>query len=349
MWRPRQRWSRLALINDILDFSKIDSGHLELEHLALDLGQCLTNALQLTSGPARLKGLQVHWTIDAAVPKAMYGDVTRLRQVLINLVSNAVKFTARGEVVITLSMAASASGKPMLRCSVKDSGIGIPADLVPRLFLVFSQVDASTTRRFGGSGLGLAICRKLVGLMGGRIWVDSVAGVGSNFQFELPCEAAVAPAPVGGPNVAPSSGLRLGQQVPLRILLAEDNLINQRVAFLLLTGLGYSIDVAANGQQALDAIAASARGGNAFDLLLMDVQMPVMDGLRTSEQLCRTYTDAHRPWIIALTANALEGDPQLCLDAGMDDYLSKPIRTASLGEALRRAKAGLEKRRIAAD
>lgn len=338
----------LALINNILDFSKIDAGHLELEHQPVHLGRCLNSALQVTSTPARLKGLDLHSHIDSAVPEALLGDVTRLRQVLVNLISNAVKFTAQGEIAITLSMRAAASGAPLLYGSVRDTGIGIAADRLPRLFRVFSQVDASTTRHFGGTGLGLAICHKLVAVMGGQIWAESTPGVGSNFQFTIPCEAAVAPLPARAPGAAAHNALRLGQQVPLRILLVEDNLINQRVASLLLTGLGYDIEVVGNGQEALDAIASAAGSRCAFDVLLLDLQMPVMDGLQTTEHLCRQHAEAHRPWIIALTANALDGDRQMCLAAGMDDYLSKPIRTASLSQALQRAKAALEKRRAVA-
>jgi len=476
----------LALINDILDFSKIESGHLELERVPVNLGDCVETALELTSGPALAKGLDLLYWIEDEVPRAVYGDVTRLRQIFINLINNAVKFTARGEVVVTLSRRQGVDGEPLLHCSVRDTGIGIPAERLGRLFQVFSQVDASTTRQFGGTGLGLAICRRLVSLMGGSIWVESVEGEGSNFQFEIPCQpvasgpshylgrrasvlsdrrvlvvddnatnrriltmqtarwgmqpraassgaealswldagerfdAAILDVQMPGmdgyalaaeirkrlsaaqlpmlilssqglpgtqaaalqiaqvltkptkaqvlqeslqklfdhappPAAVPAAGqapakpaARLAQEVPLRILLAEDNVVNQRVASLILNGLGYDIQVVGNGQEALEALTASVGRSQPVDVILMDVQMPVLDGLAASEQICAQYPVPVRPWIVAMTANAMEGDRDTCMAAGMDDYLSKPVRAAALVDTLRRAAASLVSRRSGA-
>jgi PAS domain S-box-containing protein len=474
----------LVLINDILDFSKIESGNLTLEHVPVNLAECVESALDLTSGPAVAKGLDLLYWIEDDVPRAIYGDMTRLRQVFINLINNAVKFTQRGEVVVMLSRRNAADGAALLHGSVRDTGIGIPADRLGRLFQVFSQVDASTTRQYGGTGLGLAICRRLVTLMGGRIWVESTPGEGSTFQFEIPMQtvpsgpsawinrkavslsgkrillvddnatnrhiltlqtarwgmlpraassgpqalawldagevfdaavldvqmpgmdgymlaaqlrrrfsaaqlpllvltslgddggqlaglgvaqtltkptkaqvlfeavsglferpAAALTAPAAAPGEAAPKTTRLADEVPLRVLLAEDNEVNQRVASLILGGLGYDIRVVANGLLALDAVDVAVQAGEPFDLVLMDVQMPELDGLEATRRLCERYPLAQRPWIVAMTANAMEGDRDDCLAAGMDDYLSKPIRAAAVSDALRRAGAGLAARR----
>ncbi len=481
----------LSLINDILDFSKIESGHLSLEHVPVALGDCVETALDLTAKPATNKGLDLLYWIDDEVPRTVLGDATRLRQVFVNLISNAVKFTQAGEVVVTLTRRVADHGEPLLHASVRDTGIGIPADRLDRLFQVFSQVDASTTRHYGGTGLGLAICKRLIGLMGGRIWVESEVGVGSNFQFEIPLhavqtgpiawssagdqqlagkrvlvvddnatnrrivdlqttrwgmhpssvasgeqalallasgehfdvalldvqmpgmdgyelaarirasyDAASMPilvltsqgtdgarsrelgiaqtlskpiksahlmaalsrvldrpasrsvsvtqvqaaqalnvaqsAPTSVDANAPLSKGKLADAHPMHILLAEDNLVNQRVATLILQGLGYTISVAANGVNALQMMHESA-ATHPFDLVLMDVQMPVMDGLEATRRIRAELPAAKQPQIVAMTANAMEGDREICLNAGMDDYLSKPIKPAALAQALKEA------------
>jgi PAS domain S-box-containing protein len=483
----------LALINDILDFSKIESGYLSLERVPVALADCVESALDLTAKPASIKGLDLLYWIDDEVPRTVLGDATRLRQVFVNLISNAVKFTQQGEVVVTLTRRLGETGEPMLHASVRDTGIGIATDRLNRLFQVFSQVDASTTRHYGGTGLGLAICKRLVILMGGRIWVESETGVGSNFQFEIPLQAvqtgpiawssagdqqlagkrvlvvddnatnrriidlqttrwgmhpvSVAsgmhalellsggehfdvalldiqmpgmdgyelarlirqnhtaaalpllvltsqgmdgarsrelevaqtlskpiksaqlmaaltrvldrPSHAGRPQASsstgtpskptPSDGLptesaatpaprktRLADSYPMRILLAEDNLVNQRVAILILQGLGYTVEVADNGAVALDML-QQASDKQAFDLVLMDVQMPKMDGLEATRRIRADITAHRQPQIVAMTANAMEGDREACLEAGMDDYLSKPIKPAALAQALQEA------------
>jgi PAS domain S-box-containing protein len=474
----------LSLINDILDFSKIESGHLSLEQVPVALGDCVETALDLTAKPATGKGLDLLYWIDDEVPRNVLGDATRLRQIFVNLISNAVKFTQKGEVVVTLTRRMDTQGQPLLHASVRDTGIGIPADRLDRLFQVFSQVDASTTRHYGGTGLGLAICKRLVTLMGGRIWVESDEGVGSNFQFEIPLHAVqtgpvawtgsshqplankrvlivddnatnrrildlqttrwgmhpvsvasgaqalellkaderfdaalldvqmpvmdgyelathIRALPAGSTlpllvltsqgadnsrgktlgiaqtlskpiksaqlmsaltkafdrtpvsattaaiHVAPSSTpstparedgkVKLAQEHPLRILLAEDNLVNQRVATLILTGMGYEISVAANGAIALQMLQQQAQHQAGFDLVLMDVQMPEMDGLEATRRIRAELAASQQPQIVAMTANAMEGDRETCLAAGMDDYLSKPIKPAALAQALKQA------------
>ncbi len=476
----------LSLINDILDFSKIESGHLTLEQVPVSLGDCVETALDLTAKPATSKGIDLLYWIDDEVPRTVLGDATRLRQIFVNLISNAVKFTQAGEVVVTLTRRLVQDGSAVLHASVRDTGIGIPADRIDKLFQVFSQVDASTTRHYGGTGLGLAICKRLVQLMGGRIWVESQIGVGSNFQFEIPLHAvqtgpiswsssgqqqlsgkrvlvvddnatnrrivdlqttrwgmhpmsvasgeqalallasgenfdvalldvqmpgmdgyeltqrirakfsaaqlpilvltsqgtdvaqsvalgvaqtlskpvksaqlmsallkaldrpspaaqrsveASQPAPLAAAPAVLSSDAKpkLAHDYPLRILLAEDNLVNQRVAQLILQGMGYTIEVAANGRIALDRLLEASGTSAAFDAVLMDVQMPEMDGLEATRRIRADLAASAQPQIIAMTANAMEGDREICLEAGMNDYLSKPIKPAALAQAIQAA------------
>ena len=455
----------LSLINDILDFSKIEAGQLTLERAPIDLNECVESSLDLASPQASRKQLELLYWVEPAVPAFVYGDMTRLRQILVNLVSNGVKFTEGGQIYIRVSKVRD-SGRDMIHFSVKDTGIGIPPDRQHRLFQAFSQVDASTNRRYGGTGLGLAICSRLVNIMGGRIWVDSEQDQGANFQFTMPLEEAPkdAASPSGSGEVRNLSGLRvlivddnetnrwilneqtsrwsmqprvtgkpsealnwvsegnhfdlaildghmpemsgyelatqlrslrtqqelsiiiltsmkdhsqdtsklgisdlltkpvkvtvleqaiatalrrtpapakeglpdlaprLGEECPLKILVAEDNSVNQRVITLLLERLGYRPEIVANGLEVLTSLKRTQ-----FDVILMDVQMPEMDGLEAAQEVCRRLAPANRPFMIALTANAGEGERQRCLDAGMDEYLSKPIRSVSLSAALRSA------------
>ena len=460
--------SLLVVINDILDFSKIESGKLELDRHAFDLRECIEGALDLVAPQAAAKGIDLAYQLDDTVPPGLIGDGTRVRQVLVNLLGNAVKFTHHGEVTVTVRarpVAADPAGAVELEFQVADTGIGIPADRLDRLFQSFSQVDPTTTRQYGGTGLGLAICRRLTELMGGHIGATSAPGRGSCFTFTivgppapgLPREHLEAPPPLlaGRPilvvddsptnrriitlqteawgmrphaavsaaealqwidqgiqfDVAvldlhmpdmdglalahairargcplrlvllssvgdrvdasafaatlmkpvkpsqlfdailavlapPAAGRRpapvspgfahdLAARVPLRILLAEDNPINQRVALRVLGRLGYRADLAGNGLEVLEALARQP-----YDVVLLDVQMPEMDGLTAAREI-RARPPRHRPWLIAMTANALEGDRAMCLAAGMDDYLSKPVRPAALAEGLLRAAAAL--------
>lgn len=328
----------LSLINDILDFSKIESGQLQLENIPLVLRDCIETALALVQQPAAKKKLIVDYDLPPELPKMIYGDPTRLRQIFINLLSNAVKFTARGSVRIVCSAHPRVEGPPVLRLAVRDTGTGIPAEHLDRLFCSFSQIDSSIARQYGGTGLGLAICQRLVQAMGGRIWVDSVLGRGSDFQFEIPLREAVSgghqpPPPTFGSR--PGFPVRAAAPRSLRILLADDQATNQRVAQLLLGRLGYSCTCVGDGFEVIEAIARQP-----FDVLLLDMQMPRLDGLATARRL-RAEPASGRLWIIAMTANALSGDRETCLAAGMDDYLSKPISSAPLASALSRAAVAL--------
>jgi signal transduction histidine kinase len=341
----------LSIINEILDFSKIEHGHIELENAPYDLRRCIADAVEIAFPPSAGRELSLSRQIADDIPARLMGDAFRLRQVLVNLIANAVKFTERGEIVVSASRVPAPAGAPtadLIRVSVRDTGIGIPADRHDRLFQAFSQIDASTTRKYGGTGLGLAICHRLVTLFGGTIRVESRPDEGSEFIVELPLLPAPEPTPSdprepADPVPAEALDTSFASRYPLRLLLVEDNPVNQRVACLLLKKLGYSPAVAVNGAEALESVAREP-----FDVLLLDVQMPVMDGLECARRLRAGYPDGSRPWIIAMTANALEGDREICLAAGMDDYTSKPMRVPVIAEALRRGHGTLATRRRAA-
>ncbi len=465
----------LILINNILDYSKIEAAKMELESHPFDLGQCIEEALELVAPKAREKGIEIAYRIMGDLPYYFVGDMTRLRQILVNLFANGVKFTEHGEVLLMVSGTSREGELYELHFAVKDTGIGIPPDVQNRLFHSFSQVDASTTRRFGGTGLGLAISRRLSELMGGRMWVESsgVPGEGSTFHFTVVLTAPTQPAmPEDDPDLAllkdrrilivddstanrdiltlhtsrwrmkPTSvasgreaidrisrgedydiavldmqmpemdgrelakaikNLPCGQKVPLillasiglritdaecnmfvariskpikanrlretliaifknaastkilpaessteagkkpparpmRILLAEDNPINQKVAIKMLSKLGYRADVVANGHEVLDSLFSVA-----YDVILMDCQMPEMDGYEATRQIRQRQQEhrLHPIYIIAMTAHALQGDQEQCLAVGMDDYLSKPVRTNELHAALERGWAAI--------
>ena len=457
----------LHVIDDILDYSKIEAGKLELEREPVDLRECVEGALDIVAPRAWQKKIELGCLIDEDVPAGIVGDAARLRQVLLNLVSNAVKFTEKGEVVVQVAAEPTGASSYRLDFAVRDTGVGIPADRMDRLFASLSQVDASTTRRYGGTGLGLAISKRLVELMGGTMSAESEEGTGSTFHINLPAEAAEMPTRVaavqsdlpeltgkrilvvddnatnreivarharswGMDAVALASplealaqieegerfdvavldlvmpeldGIALAREIrrhrderelplvlvtslgrlsrtqsagefafqlakpvkasqlynalvkalaehleqpeagelvmeegkpamsSLRILLAEDNAVNQMVALRLLDRLGYRADVASNG---LEALAALER--QPYDVVLMDVQMPELDGLDASRRICERWPEEVRPRIVAMTANALPEDREACFAAGMDDYVAKPIRANELAEALARAR-----------
>jgi CheY-like chemotaxis protein len=454
----------LHVIDDILDYSKIEAGKLELEREPFDLRVCVEEALDIVAPRAAEKSLELGGLVGEGVPGAIAGDAARLRQVLLNLLSNAAKFTDAGEVVVDLDAEPARSGSFRVHLTVRDTGIGIPPDRIDHLFESFSQGDASTTRRYGGTGLGLAISKRLVELMGGRLWVESEEGKGSAFHIEFDAEEAEAPrrAPFDGaqPQLAgkrllivddnatnreiisrqaqswgmeavafesPSEALALieagehfdvavldlvmpemdGRELareirrhlsarelplllvtslgrmpqareadgfaaqlakplkasqlydalmrvfadrdedrqtqtaddeatevsPLRILLAEDSAVNQKVALALLAKLGYHADVVGNGREALTALEQEC-----YDVVLMDVQMPELDGLDTTRRIHERWPPAERPRIVAMTANAMQEDRDACFAAGMDDYVAKPIRPEALAEALRQVR-----------
>jgi signal transduction histidine kinase/CheY-like chemotaxis protein len=454
----------LTIINDILDFSKIESGAFDVEDHPFDLVTCVEGAIDLLGVRAAEKKLELAVAIDPTLPRWIRGDVTRLRQILVNLVGNGVKFTARGEVTLTVKLLSRSPDTPSLHFAVQDTGCGIPADRLDRLFRPFSQVDASTTRRHGGTGLGLVISKKLTEIMGGRIWVESESDKGSVFQFTIPLHAAPQPEAQHGVDAAwrgkrvlivddsatarriydehlrhwglttvsvetphqaldslreqrfdvavfdvempEMNGMELAQQVadlalapgmriilsgssmvdrkqlqqgaddppfhafltkptrsdalrevighllsgataplirrtardigttlakqcPLRILLAEDNVVNQKVVVALLKRMGYDPDVVANGLEALNAVQRQT-----YDVVLMDVQMPEMDGLEASRQIIQVLGVERRPRLIALTANVFKSDQDRCRAAGMDGFLGKPVDLEQLREVL---------------
>ena len=458
----------LSIINDILDFSKIEAGRMDLEEQPFDLQECIETSMDLLRFKAAEKDLELAYEMDSRVPSTIVGDVTRLRQVLVNLLTNGVKFTEQGEIELIVQPAdppEASGGKQNITFKVRDTGIGIPPEQISNLFQAFSQADRSISRRYGGTGLGLAISKRLVEMMGGSMSVESQLGVGSTFQFTIPVTTApdirsyeylqaekpqlsgkrvlvvddnatnrrilnlqlqkwgIIPRDCALPHKALDwirqgdpfdllitdlhmpgmDGITLAREVrqlpkakdlpmvlfsslgrkesgddaslfratlmkplrpsvlldtlmnvfgettatgeipattskpdanlsethPLRILLAEDNLVNQKVALRLLAQMGYRADVAANG---VEVIAALNR--QAYDVVLMDVQMPEMDGLEATRQICARWKKGERPHIIAMTANALQGDREMCLEAGMDDYVSKPIRVPDLMRAL---------------
>jgi PAS domain S-box-containing protein len=332
----------LVIINDLLDFSKIEAGKLDLDPAPFRLRESFRSLLEPLAVQAREKGLTLSYEVGRDVPDALYGDLGKLRQVIVNLVGNAIKFTERGEVVVSVGQAASLSLSEKdkqaacptgvhLQFEVRDTGIGIPADKLDAIFAPFVQADGSMTRRFGGTGLGLAICRRLVGMMNGRIWVESAIGQGSTFHFTLCLGMERASRLLlARPPDAQSSADRDEDLPSLRILLAEDNLVNQKVAAGMLERAGHRVVVVNNGR---DAVAALER--QPFDLVLMDVRMPEMDGLEATAAIReREKAGGPRTPIIALTAHALKGDRERFLAAGMDGYVSKPLRQDELREAL---------------
>jgi PAS domain S-box-containing protein len=464
----------LTIINDVLDFSKIEAGKLELEHAEFGLRDCVQGALDLLTGKAAEKRLELAYRLEPGTPEAIVSDISRLRQLLVNLLNNAIKFTDAGEVVITVAgdstdggSTESVSGGQLLHFSVRDTGIGIPQERMDRLFQAFSQIDASISRRYGGTGLGLAICKRLAELMGGTMWAESGEGKGSTFHFTIRVESvpateyaylheiqpqlrmkhvlvvennktnqsiltdqalawgmqprstdsveealdwirrgdpfdlvvvekdlpgmdgialsddirelrsavdlpiillaslvergidpeensydAVLNKPIkpsqlfdmlvdisaGKPvarrpreaEVTSSFDAGIGKRYPLRILLAEDNVNNQKLALMVLDRLGYRADVAGNGIEVLDALKRQS-----YDVVLMDVQMPDMDGLEATRKIREQWPDQTKPWIVAMTANAMQGDREMCLAAGMNDYVTKPIRLEHVVESLK--------------
>ncbi len=335
--------SLLVIINDILDYSKIEAGMMKLEWRPFDLAAQVKSSVDLLAPKAGEKNLELEYLLDIDVPTMVYGDMSRLRQVLVNLISNAVKFTDQGYVMVSvrnvtrrepcdglLHPAATGVDALCLEFCVNDSGIGIAADKQASLFQSFSQVDSSMTRKYGGTGLGLVISKRLVQAMGGRMWVDSALGEGSRFRFTLPTQAvpALAHQPQSVANdAAPTSKFdgQLAQQRPLRILLAEDNEVNQKVALMMFRAYGYQADVAVNG---LEAVAALHR--QTYDLVFMDVQMPQMDGLEATRTIVRTWPVGQRPRIVGVSANALREDVDAAMQAGMDAYMTKPLSASKL-------------------
>jgi CheY-like chemotaxis protein/anti-sigma regulatory factor (Ser/Thr protein kinase) len=318
----------LVIVGGVLDLSKIEAKKLELERAPFDLADALRIALSPLEARARKQGLELETTIGPGVPRRFLGDALRIRQVLTNLVGNALKFTSQGEIRVQVD-AAPGTDRGMLHIRVTDTGIGIQPELIANIFDPFTQADQSTTRRYGGTGLGLTISRQLVELMGGHIWVASTPGRGSCFHFTVRLEACDPEADtevVFSEKIAPGPLSR-----PLRVLLAEDNAVNRKIAVRALEALGHSVLVAENGVQAVERWASEE-----LDIIIMDVQMPEMDGLEATRTIRSREgcTGRHVP-IVALTANAVSGDRERCLAHGMDGYLTKPFRRELLDQELR--------------
>ncbi|MCK6405927.1 MAG: ATP-binding protein [Rhodocyclaceae bacterium] len=309
----------LVIINDILDFSKIEAGKLVIECVPFAIRDEVARILKPMRFHAEQKSLLLDHFVDPAVPPVLLGDPVRLRQLLINLVGNALKFTERGGVSVNIVLSGRSEDSVELHVSVRDTGIGIPQSKQAHIFDAFSQADGSITRRFGGTGLGLAICQKLVVMMRGRIWVSSVEGQGSTFHFTLRLGIGEATALAEKTALAPAMR-------SLQVLLVEDNPINQRLAVTLLERKGHRVQVTGNGEEALHALAEAP-----FDLVLMDVQMPVMDGFEATRRIReREALQGGHQVIVAMTANAMQGDRERCLNAGMDGYVSKPVHADDL-------------------
>ncbi len=327
----------LTIINDILDFSKIEAGKVELESIPLAIRDLLDDVSRLISVEAKPKNVGINIDTDAAVPEWVAGDAGRLRQMLLNLCGNAVKFTRQGTVSLRVSLISRDDTALTLRFEVKDTGIGIRADRLHTLFQPFSQVDASTTRRFGGTGLGLSIVKRLAHLMGGEAGVVSEAGVGSTFWFTGRFGSDASPfCALETADAGLTQGLRrpsnaAGGRGRGRILLAEDNAVNEKVACRILERLGYSVAVARNGREAV-----TAWESHVFDVILMDCQMPELDGYEATREIRRREAPGTRIAIVALTAHAMKDDDLKCKAAGMDDYITKPIDRARLEECLSR-------------
>jgi CheY-like chemotaxis protein len=327
--------SLLSLLNEILDFSKIDAGRLELESIPFSPVECTREAIKTLAGTVQQRALEMQCSIASDVPESILGDPTRLRQILLNLIGNSVKFTERGSIRIEVVVAEREGPEVTLRFSVSDTGIGIGVDSQRFIFEAFRQADGSTTRKHGGTGLGLAICSRLVDMMGGRIWVESEEGVGSTFlftgRFRL-TEPGQAIKAIPSGDWRGADGVHRILQTGLRVLVVEDNAVNQRVVTRLLEKQGNSVRVAGNGREALSAFEQER-----FDLILMDVQMPEMDGLEATAAIReREKVRGGSVAILALTAYAMNGDAERCLAAGMNGYVSKPVRPEELFHEINR-------------
>ena len=321
----RCAYALLALLNDILDLSKIEAGKMLLEKIPYNIRNVLDDCVKSQGAKAGQKNIALHLELDPTAPSDVLGDPLRVRQIVANLLSNAIKFTDTGWVRVRLASTHRPDGLLLLRMEVSDTGSGIAPDKLSTIFEKFTQADGSITRKYGGTGLGLAITRRLVEMQGGEVTVESQVGKGSTFTVTLPCEAA--PAKAATPVVARKTPeVATAKPDGARLLLVEDNLVNQKVVMAILRKKGYRIEVANDGREALAKI-ESANG--AYNVVLMDVQMPVLDGLETTRTIRRNPEWERLP-IIAMTAHAMNGDRERCLQAGMNAYISKPVQPAHL-------------------
>jgi signal transduction histidine kinase/ActR/RegA family two-component response regulator len=335
----------LAILDDVLDFARIDAGELRLEQVDLHVPTCLKRALDPVRGAIEAKGLELSVAVDGDVPEALTGPAVRLRQIVLNFASNAAKFTERGSIDVRASLATAGEREVTLRIAVRDTGIGIARDRQGRLFQPFEQLDSGSDREYGGTGLGLAICKDLAELMGGRVGVESEPGRGSTFWVEVPlarpeaarddpAPRAAEPAAPLPSAAAPSAGRIAGdpRRAAQRVLVVEDNPVNRKVTTLILSKAGWSVAHAENGLEALERCAEER-----FDLVLMDCQMPALDGFEATRRIReRERGSGERVPIVALTANALVGDRETCLAAGMDDFVAKPVHAQALVAVIER-------------
>lgn len=319
--------SLMVIINDILDFSKIEAGKMDIESIPFSLKKVVSNIEKVLGMTAKGKGLNVLLNYDEAIPEVLLGDPTRLRQVLLNFGNNAIKFTEEGSVELAVKVTGNSKHSVKLRLEVKDTGVGISEEHQDALFKPFSQGDSSTSRRYGGTGLGLAICSQIASLMNGEVGFDSEFGKGSTFWFdvELPKDKSQMEKDLLSGDDQNGSGLTKNER-DVRILVAEDNKINQKVIRLTLKNEGFDIDIASNGKEALDMF-----GKKKYDIIFMDVHMPEVDGFEATKQIRAIERDSssHIP-IIAFTASVMQHERELCLESGMDDFIGKPIEKEEL-------------------
>jgi hypothetical protein len=321
----RSAYALLALLNDILDLSKIEAGKMMIENIPYDVRTVLEDCVKSFQARATQKKIALHFEIDPLAPQKVIGDPLRVRQIAANLLSNALKFTEKGWVCLRLSGLHTGAAQDEMSIVVSDTGAGIEADKLSAIFEKFTQADGSITRKYGGTGLGLAITKRLVEMQGGQVQVESKVGKGSTFTMTLPWQAVTEAA---APASAPSATQKLAEVVPTqtRVLLVEDNLVNQKVVLAILRKKGFQIDVANDGREALSKLEGAVQP---YDIVLMDVQMPVLDGLETTRIIRKNQRWDHLP-IVAMTAHAMNGDRERCLQAGMNSYVSKPVQPAHL-------------------
>ncbi|MEK4512738.1 hybrid sensor histidine kinase/response regulator [Paenibacillus anaericanus] len=318
----------VTVINDILDFTKMESGKMELEESPFDLRLGIQEVFHLFSMDEKRKGLEMLYFIEENIPTVLYGDMSRLRQVLINLIANAIKFTDQGGVYLVVSSQVDEDNNLVLEFTVKDTGIGIAHDKIDRLFKPFSQLDSSMTRKYGGTGLGLAICQTLVHMMGGTIRVEPMEEQGATFVFDITVRQYEEVE-----ETLPTSTQLLPTNISVvteRILVVDDHHINQRLMVSMLRKLGYHCDIAEDGKQAVEMV----QNSEGYDFIFMDLQMPVMDGLEATLRIREGEENEEKAKIIAMTANVMDGIKSKCLLTGMDDYISKPIQLSSLKNIL---------------
>ncbi|MEK3778040.1 response regulator [Paenibacillus sp. FSL K6-4396] len=320
----------VTVINDILDFTKMESGKMELEEHPFEIVSCIREVLGLFAAEAGKKNLELDYFLEDSVPELIYGDMARLRQVLLNLIANAIKFTDQGGVYLIVSVNEEKDGQMALEFAVKDTGIGIASDKVDRLFQPFSQLDTSMTRKYGGTGLGLAICKTLVEMMGGQIYLDTTEQRGATFVFTIQAKRYVETELVQRNGEEKSTDLKNENKYPT-VLIVDDHPINQKLMAIMLGKLGLLSDIAEDGQSALDMVNGSRYP---YDYVFMDLQMPVMDGLECTRRIRESLSQSNQPIIIAMTANVMEGIQQRCIAAGMDDYISKPVKMGNVKQKI---------------